>query len=313
MTATLRRAATVAVPLAVVLGAAACGSSGSGGSGGSCGAGGVAIVAGENQYGDVASQIGGRFVSVYSVLSNPNTDPHTYEATPSTAAKVAAAQLLIENGVGYDSFMSKLASASPSSSRKVIDVQQLLGLPDSTPNPHLWYDPATMPAVARAITGDLSGLDPSHAATFRVNEAKFLASLRPWTDAIAAFKAKHPRIAAASTEPVGDYLLTAMGIDNLTPFSFQADVMNGTDPSPQAVSLVEDLLTRHKVKVFVYNQQVTDPLTQTILQTAVSAGVPVVGLYETMPAPGYDYQTWMMAELTAIEKAAVDGKSTQHL
>ena len=123
----------------------------------------VAVVAGENQYGNVASQVGGKYVRVYSVDSNPNVDPHTYEATPSVGQKIAQANLLIENGVGYDSFMGSLASASPNSARKVINVQHLLGLPDSTENPHLWYNPKTMPAVAKALATDLSALDPVHA------------------------------------------------------------------------------------------------------------------------------------------------------
>jgi zinc/manganese transport system substrate-binding protein len=273
----------------------------------------VAVVAGENEYGNVASQIGGRYVSVYSVDSNPNTDPHTYEATPSVGHKIADANLLIDNGVGYDTFMDALASASPNSARKVIDVQRLLGLPDSTPNPHLWYDPKTMPAVARALASDLSALDPSHASTFEANETAFVHSLQPWTDAIASFRAEYGGTDAATTEPVADYLLTAMGIDNLTPFQFQADIMNGTDPSPQDVSLEKGFFTDHQVKVFCYNRQVTDALTDSIRQTALQAGVPVVGVYETMPVPGYDYQSWMMAEVDAIQKAIATGVSTQHL
>jgi zinc/manganese transport system substrate-binding protein len=273
----------------------------------------VPVVAGENEYGNVTAQIGGSYVSVYSVDSNPNTDPHSYEATPSVAHRIADAKLLIENGVGYDDFMTKLASASPNPGRLVINVQHLLGLPDDTPNPHLWYDPNTMPAVAKAVAADLSTLDPAHASVFRANESKFVASLQPWFNAIAAFKAKYARIPAATTEPVADYLLSAMGIDNLTPFQFQADIMNGTDPSPQDVSLEEGFFTKHTVKVFCYNQQVVDPLTTSIRQTALKAGVPVVGVYETMPTPGYDYQSWMMAEVAAIQRAIVDGVSTQHL
>ncbi len=283
-------------------------SSGAASSGGT-----VAVVAGENEYGNVASQIGGQYVRVYSVDSNPNTDPHTYEATPSVGQKIANANLLIENGVGYDTFMDTLASASPNPARKVIDVQQLRGLPDSTPNPHLWYTPQTMPAVARALTTDLSALDPTHASVFKANEITFVASLQPWFEAIAAFKAKYGGTAAATTEPVADYLLTAMGIRNLTPWQFQADIMNGTDPTPQDISLEKGFFTKHQVKVFCYNQQVTDPLTDSIRQTALQAGVPVVGVYETMPVPGYDYQTWMMAELDAIKKAVTTGASTQHL
>jgi zinc/manganese transport system substrate-binding protein len=273
----------------------------------------VAVVAGENEYGNVASQIGGPYVNVYSVDSNPNTDPHTYEATPSVAQKIAGAKLLIENGVGYDSFMGTLASASPNPSRKVVNVQHVLGLPDSTANPHLWYDPKTMPALAKALATDLSALDPAHAARFSANEAKFVASLTPWFNAIAAFKAKYGGTAAATTEPVADYLLTAMGVKNLTPWQFQADIMNGTDPTPQDVSSEKGFFTEHQVKVFCYNQQVTSPLTDSIRQTALGAGVPVVGVYETMPVPGYTYQSWMMAELKAIEKALSSGASTQHL
>ncbi len=273
----------------------------------------VAIVAGENEYGNVASQIGGNYVDIYSVDSNPNTDPHTYEATPSVGQKIASANLLIENGVGYDTFMGTLASASPNNARKVINVQHLLGLPDSTANPHLWYKPKTMPAVAKALAADLSAFDPAHASTFKANETKFVASLQPWLKAIATFKAKYAGTTAATTEPVADYMLQAMGINNLTPWQFQADIMNGTDPTPQDISLEKGFFTKHRVKVFCYNQQVTDPLTDSIRQTALAAGVPVVGVYETMPVPGYDYQSWMMAELDAIEKAITTGTSTQHL
>jgi zinc/manganese transport system substrate-binding protein len=250
---------------------------------------------------------------VYSVDSNPNTDPHTYEATPSVGQKIAKANLLIENGVGYDTFMDTLASASPNSARKMINVQHLLGLPNSTANPHLWYNPKTMPAVAKALASDLSALDPAHAATFHANETKFVASLQPWLNAIAAFRADYAGTTAATTEPVADYLLTAMGIKNLTPWQFQADIMNGTDPTPQDVSLEQGFFTKHQVKVFCYNQQVTDPLTDSIRQTALAAHVPVVGVYETMPVPGYDYQSWMMAELNAMKKAITTGASTQHL
>lgn len=273
----------------------------------------VGIVAGENEYGSVAQQIGGQFVSVYSVESNPNTDPHTYEVSPGVARAVAGARIVLQNGVGYDSYLNKIESASHSSSRKVIIVQHLLGLPDNTPNPHLWYDPKTMPKVAQALVADLSAIAPAHKAAFRANESRFVASLKPWLNAIAAFKAKHKGAPAATTEPVADYLLTAMGINNLTPFRFQAAIMNGTDPTPQDVTLEKGFFTKHKVKVFCYNQQVTSSLTASIRQTALRNKVPVVGVYETMPTPGYNYQSWMLAEVQAIQNAVEHGKSTQHL
>ncbi len=273
----------------------------------------INAIGAENEYANVLAQIGGRYVHVSSILNNPNTDPHTFEASPSVAEEVSAAQLIVQNGVGYDTFMNKIESASPNSTRKVIVVQRLLGLPDSTPNPHLWYGPKTMPAAAKAMADDLSALQPSHAAYFRTNLTKFDASLNPWFSAIAAFKSKYGGTPVATTEPVADYLLEAMGTIDKTPFRFQADIMNGVDPAPQDVTLENGFFTNHTVKVFCYNQQVVDSLTTSIRLSALKAGVPVVGVYETMPTPGYDYQSWMLAEVNAIQKAVTDGVSTPHL
>ena len=273
----------------------------------------INAIGAENEYANVLGQIGGEYVSVSSILNNPNTDPHTFEASPRVAEEVSAAQLIIQNGLGYDDFMKSIESGSPSSSRKVIVVQELLGLPDSTPNPHLWYSPDTMPKVAQAITTDLSALQPDHSAYFQAQLARFTGSLQPWLNAIAAFKASYPGTPVATTEPVADYMLEAMGTDNLTPFPFQADIMNGVDPAPQDISLENGFFTDHTVKVFCYNQQVVDTLTTSIRLNAEKAGVPVVGVYETMPTPGYDYQTWMLAELNAIQKAVTQGISTEHL
>ena len=281
--------------------------------GGTARGGTIVAVGAENEYANVISQIGGKYVSVSAIMSNPNTDPHTFEASPKVAQVVSAAQLVIQNGVGYDSFMDKIEAASPSSSRKVIDVQNLLGLPNSTSNPHLWYSPKTMPAVAKAIAADLAALAPSHAAYFKANAKRFDKSLQPWLNAIAAVKAKYPNAPVATTEPVADYMLQAAGTDNMTPWTLQADIMNGVDPSPQAVSLQESLFSNHQVKVFLYNQQVTDTVTQTFLAAARKNGIPIVGVYETMPTPGYTYQSWMLAEVHALQKALADKQSTTTL
>jgi zinc/manganese transport system substrate-binding protein len=291
----------------------ACGSSSASGAGASSSSAPIVAVGAENEYADVISQIGGRYVQASGIMSSPNTDPHSFEASPSVAQTVSKAKLIVQNGVGYDDFMSKIESASPSSSRKVIDVQQLRGLPDDTPNPHLWYDPKTMPAVAHALVADLSALEPTHAAYFQANERKFDRSLQPWLTQLKQFASKYPGTAVATTEPVADYMLQAAKIQNLTPLSMQAAIMNGTDPAPQSVALQEGLFSGHKVKVFVYNQQVTDTVTQNFLKAAHAAGVPVVGVYETMPAPGYHYQSWMTAEVKAIEKAVSDRVSTEKL
>jgi zinc/manganese transport system substrate-binding protein len=209
--------------------------------------------------------------------------------------------------------MNDIENASPNSKRIVVVVQHVLDLPNDTPNPHLWYSPKTMPAVAAVMAKDLTKLDPSHAAYFSANVKAFDASLQPWLSAIAAFKAKYKGTPVAVTEPVADYLLQAMGAKILTPFVFQADIMNGVDPSPEDITLEEGFFTKHQVKVFCYNQQVVDALTASIKATALKEKVPVVGVYETMPTPGYDYQTWMMAELNAIEAAVQHHRSTEEL
>jgi zinc/manganese transport system substrate-binding protein len=298
-------AVILAVPLAL-LGASA-------GAVASSPSGAIVAVGAENQYANVISQIGGPYVKVSAVESNPNTDPHTFEASPSVARLVSAARLVVQNGLGYDAYMDNIEAASPSSQRKVIDVQKLLGLPNSTPNPHLWYAPVTMPTLARALVSDLSALEPAHAAYFKASAARFDDSLKPWFAALAAFAARYAKTPVATTEPVGDYMLEAAGTVNMTPFALQADIMNGVDPAPQAVSFEDSLFSEHRVKVFVYNQQVTDSLTASFLAKAKHYGIPVVGVYETMPTPGYDYQSWMLAEMTALRNAVADKRSTQKL
>jgi zinc/manganese transport system substrate-binding protein len=270
-------------------------------------------VGAENEYADVMGQIGGRYIKVSSILSNPNTDPHSFESSPSVARLVGSAELIVQNGLGYDAFMNKMEAAGASPKRKVIDVQSLLGLAGSVPNPHLWYKPTTMPAVAKAVAADLSDLEPSHRAYFATNAARFDASLRPWYQAMARFKSRFPNTPVATTEPVGDYMLQAVGTEILTPLVLQEEIMNGVDPAPQLVTLQSSLFSQHKVKAFVYNQQVTDSLTHSFLSDAKHNGIPVVAVYETMPTPGYDYQSWMLAEVAALDKAVADKISTEKL
>lgn len=273
----------------------------------------ITAIGAENEYASVIQQVGGKYVRVSAIMNNPSTDPHTFEASPAVAREISNASLMVVNGLGYDTWATDIEKAVPSDGRKVINVQQLLGLPDSTPNPHLWYSPATMPKVATAIASDLAAIQPAHAGYFKANAAAFAKSLTAWTRAIAGFRAAHPHTPVATTEPVADYMLQAAGADNMTPWAFQADIMNGTDPSPQNAAAERALFTQHKVKVFLYSQQVTSTLTQSYIKLAHDNGIPVVGVYETMPTPGYDYQTWMTAEVNALDKAVTAKVSTEHL
>ena len=310
------RAGAAALPLAVIMLTAGCSSSSppaTADGAASGGTGTITAVGAENEYADVIQQVGGTYVHAEAIMSNPDTDPHTFEASPSVAHAISQARLIVQNGAGYDDWVTGIEKAAPDPGRKVINVQQLLGLPDDVANPHLWYRPATMPAVASAIAADLAMLQPAHAAYFKANATAFTASLAAWNQAIAKFKAAYPGTPVATTEPVADYMLQAVGADNLTPWAFQAAIMNGTDPSAQGVAIEKSLFTQHKVKVFLYNQQVTDTLTESFITLAHASGIPVVGVYETMPAPGYDYQSWMLAEVNDLDKAVTAKVSTEHL
>ena len=272
----------------------------------------ILAVGAENEYANVIGQIGGKYVDTTAIMSNPNTDPHTFEASPSVAEEVSSAQLIVQNGVGYDTFMNKIEGGSSNSTRKVIEAQNVLNLPTSTPNPHLWYDPTTMPKVATAIANALEEMEPAHRAYFKAHLAQFDKSLQPWFESLRNFRDRYARLSVATTEPVADYTLQALHADNKTPWTLQADIMNGVDPSPQDITIQDNLFRDHKVKVFVYNQQVTDTLTESFIKLARANHIPVVGVYETMPT-GYTYQRWMLAEVTALGKAITAGKSTTRL
>ncbi len=255
----------------------------------------------ESQYADVMAQIGGPYVQVSAIESDPNTDPHEFELSPDVAKQIYGADVIVANGLGYDGWADKLLENAHG---EVISAQTVLKFerPDSTPNPHLWYDPGTMPVVARAVAAAFAAKDPVHAAVYEANEKTFEASLRPWVSALAQLKQKYAGAKIAVTEPVADYMLQAAGLNIATPFSLQAAIMNGTDPAPQDVSAQQALLSGGGAKIFVYNQQVTDALTVSFLATAKQGNVPVLGVYELMPAGAKNYQDWMESETAELAR-----------
>jgi len=267
----------------------------------------IHAVAGENFYGDAVSSVGGDLVSVSSILNDPNVDPHTYESSIQSAEQVADATLVVQNGLGYDAFLDHLMSASPNGDRKVIDVQKLLGVPDGS-NPHVWYDPATMPKVARAVADALEAIQPESKTTFEANLARYLASFSPLTAKIAEIKTRYPGTPVAYTESVPGYLLAALDFKVLTPTGFARAIEDGIDPAPTDVAALQDLLTGHKVKLLIYNIQATTPVTASAKTIAGQSAVPVVGISETMPAGVGGFVGWQLAQLNAVESALGGGK-----
>jgi zinc/manganese transport system substrate-binding protein len=263
---------------------------------------GMAVLGTENFYADLLGQIGGTRVTVSSILNDPSADPHEYEANPQTAKLVADAKLVIVNGLGYDSFMDKLLGASTKPDRVVLNVQDILKRADDD-NAHVWYDPATMPKVADAATAALSTLDPQNASYFAAQKAKYIAALRQIDDRIAALKAKYGGAPVAFTEPVAEYQADAIGLAVLTPVGFMTAIEQGIDPAPADVAAERDLLTGKRVKALLYNSQVTSPLTKEIYDLAVTSGVPVLGVAETIPPQFKTYQEWMLSQLAELETA----------
>jgi zinc/manganese transport system substrate-binding protein len=264
----------------------------------------IAVVAAENVYGDVARQIGGSAVAVTSILSNPDQDPHLFEASASTAQALSRARIVIVNGIGYDPWMAKLLSAAPRVGRRVIEVAALLHRAAGD-NPHLWYDPAAMPAVAKALAAELARLDPSRRAEYDGNLARFLATLRPLDARIAALRKVYAGTPVTATEPIAGYLASGLGLA-MRNERFQLAIMNGTEPSAADIARFQDDLRDRAVRVLIYNSQTAGPLTERMRALAVKAGVPVVGMSETSPADAH-YQDWMLAQLDALE-AALAGK-----
>jgi zinc/manganese transport system substrate-binding protein len=262
------------------------------------------VVAGENFWGDIIAQIGGNHVKVSSIISDPNTDPHSYESDARDAASLAKAKFVLTNGLGYDDFMDKLLSASSSSGRDVLSVQKILNVTGDDANPHIWYDTARLPEVATAIAAELSKLDPADAAAFTTNAQTFTSSLQPITAVIDQLKAKYAGTAIAYTERVPGYLVEAAGLTLGVPAGFSRAVEDGNDPSPSDTAAFNAAITARSVKVLLYNGQVTDDETTKIKQLATSSGVPIVAVTETLPPTDKDFQAWQLRQaqelLTAL-------------
>jgi zinc/manganese transport system substrate-binding protein len=260
----------------------------------------VNIVAAENFYGDVVTQIGGPAVHVTSILSNPDQDPHLFEASPSVARAVSAARIVVYNGIDYDPWMSKLLGAANATGRETIVVADLSGHKEGD-NPHIWYDIDTMTACAKAVTKALSTVDPSHKAGYEQRLARFVQSVAPIQAKISTLHQRLAGTPVTATEPVFGYMLAALGMQARNE-RFQLAVMNNTEPSAADVAAFERDLKTHAVDLLVYNAQASDPIAARMERLAKANHVPVVGASETEP-PGTSYQQWMASEVNAVDRA----------
>ena len=261
----------------------------------------VSVVAAENFYGDIAQQLGAGHVSVVSILSDPNADPHEYESSVQDAAAVSKAQLVIENGADYDTWMDKLLSASPNPNRIVLTAANVASnpLPD---NPHLWYGIDNIQTIAQNITADLEKLDSAHKADYDAALTKFQSSLIPVQQKITEIKNKYNGTPVGLTETIFLYQTQPIGLKVMTPFEFEKAVAEGNDPPADTVVTANDQVTNHQIKVLIYNVQTVTPITTNLQNEAKQNNIPIVPVSETMPA-GKTYQSWMLDQLNNLEQA----------
>jgi zinc/manganese transport system substrate-binding protein len=263
------------------------------------------IVAAENFYGGVARQIAGSHATITSILTNPNQDPHDFTSNAATARAVADADIVIYSGISYDPWMDKLLGTEGKPARIVINVADLIGARDGD-NPHIWYDPKTMPALGTRLVEVLGKINPDRAVDYQKRLDAFKASMKPELDKIAALRASTAGVQVTATEPVFGYMADALGFKMLN-YDFQVKIMNDAEPTADQTAAFEKSLTAKTAKILFYNSQVTDPTTERIQRIARQAGIPVVGVTETQPPDQRSYVGWMLNELDGVQ-AAVGAK-----
>ena len=263
----------------------------------------VQVVAAENFWGSIASQVGGNRVKVTSIITNPDTDPHDYEPKPTDARLVANAKYVIVNGAGYDPWGQKLLDANPVEGRKVLNIGDLVGKHEGD-NPHLWYSPEYVTQVAKQITTDLESLDPADTTYFEQQNKQFnTVTLKPYHQLIGGIKQKYQGTPVGSTESIFVYMANALGLNLTTPPAFMKAIAENQDPTAADKATFDQQIAQKQIKVLVYNKQTVTPDTTALEQKAQASGIPIVGITETLAPPTLSFQVWQDKQLQALQQA----------
>jgi zinc/manganese transport system substrate-binding protein len=266
-------------------------------------AGKVQVVAAENFWGSIASQLGGSKVAVSSIIVNPNTDPHSYEATASDGAAIARSQMAIVNGVGYDSWASRLIAANPASGRVVLDAGKLLGLTDGG-NPHQWYSPSSVQRVIAQMVFDYERLDPKDAPYFEKRRAGFQTrALAEYNRLRSVIRARYGGVPVGYSESIFQPLGEDLGLRLLTPYSFTQAIAEGVDVSAADKQTVDRQAEQRSINVWVYNSQNVTPDVQRVNQLARAAHIPITTVTETLSPSSDTFQQWQAAQLASLRSA----------
>jgi zinc/manganese transport system substrate-binding protein len=266
------------------------------------------VVAAENFWGSIATQLAGSHANIQSIITNPQTDPHAYEPTPSDGRAIAGASFVIENGAGYDPWAQHLIDANPSSTRAVLDVGKLNGVAEGG-NPHMWYNPAFVLEVIDAITSRLQQLDPADAAYFTTQHDTYLSTgLKQYDDLRAQIKQKYAGTPVGATESIFAYLATDLGLNLISPPDFLKAISEGTDPTAADKATMDSQITSKQIKVLVFNSQNSTPDVQALVDKARGEGIPVPSVTETLDPANLTFQDWQSKQLQALLNALASAK-----
>ncbi len=294
----LRTALVAALLTAFALVSAGCGQAKTARSGDT-----LRLVAAENFWGSIASQLGGSRVQVTSVITSPATDPHSYEPTATDARTIAGAQMVIVNGIGYDPWAPKLIAANPVPGRIVLTVGDLVGIKPGG-NPHRWYSPTDVQKVIGEIAHDYTNLDPKDAAYFQRRQTAFESrGLAQYKRLIATIKSTYHGVPVGASESIFAPLARALGLKLLTPYSFLKAISEGTEPTAADKTTVDRQIASGQVKVWVFNSQNSTPDVQRITDAARNKGIPIATITETLTPASVSFQSWQSHQLEAIKAA----------
>jgi zinc/manganese transport system substrate-binding protein len=262
----------------------------------------IKVVAAENFWGSLVSQLGGTHVNVTSIVTDPNADPHEYESNTADAIAIANAQFVIINGAGYDDWALLLIAASNTKNQVVLNVQELINQTVGA-NPHFWYSPYYVNDTVAEMYKVLCAIEPSATSYFTQQYTALKASLGVYNERIDEIKQDFGGTKVASTESIFVYLANATGLDLVSPPAFMEAVAEGNDPPAQSIVQFDNLITSGTIKVLVYNEQTVTPLTNSIKALAAQYNIPVVPVTETVQPPDVAFQVWMNAELLILQNA----------
>jgi len=263
----------------------------------------VQVVAIENFWGSIASQVGGSHVHVTSIIVDPNADPHMHTVTSQDARTVDTAQYVIVNGAGYDPWADQLLQANPVSGRKELNVGDFNGKHEGD-NPHMWYNPAYVTAVANKIRDDLKSLDPGDATAFDQSDETFLTTdLQQYHSLINAIKTKYSGTPVGATESIFSYLAPALGLNLITPYSYLKAVSEGAEISAADEATVEQQINQKQIKILVYNAQNTPNNIQTVINLAKGKNIPITTITETLSPATVTFEQWQATQLQGIQSA----------